>query len=140
MPLLKIVFDTNVIVSATLKPEGLERTALIFGFTNFARFFYSKEILAEYEEVLNSPELKIPHNEAKTLLDRIKAAGQLSAPSRKLTISSDPDDNIFLECAEACRADYLITGNKKHFPIFWNNTKIINARELLEIIIPQLSG
>ena len=33
-----------------------------------------------------------------------------------VTTASDPDDNIFLECAAAAQADYLVTGNQGHFP------------------------
>lgn len=37
-------------------------------------------------------------------------------PSRIAQITSDPADNIFVECADAARADYLVTGNQRHFP------------------------
>jgi predicted nucleic acid-binding protein len=53
-------------------------------------------------------------------------------------VSSDPDDNIFLECADAARADFLITGNRKHFPAFWKNTKIITPREFVNLVAPHL--
>ena len=35
-------------------------------------------------------------------------------------------------------ADYLITGNLKHFPRFWKNTKIINSREFISLVAPHL--
>jgi predicted nucleic acid-binding protein len=47
------------------------------------------------------------------------------------------DDNVFLECAEAAQADYLVTGNQRHFPERWKKTKVIGARELIEFIIDQ---
>jgi predicted nucleic acid-binding protein len=55
-------------------------------------------------------------------------------------ITSDPDDNIFVECADAARADYLVTGNQRHFPKFWKNTKIISSTEFLSVIAPHLIG
>jgi predicted nucleic acid-binding protein len=61
-------------------------------------------------------------------------------PSRIAQITSDPADNIFLECADAARADYLLTGNQRHFPKFWKNTKIISSREFLSVIAPHLIG
>ena len=61
-------------------------------------------------------------------------------PSRIAQITSDPADNIFLECADAARADYLLTGNQRHFPKFWKNTKIISSREFLSVIAPRLIG
>jgi predicted nucleic acid-binding protein len=59
-------------------------------------------------------------------------------PSRRLEVSSDPDDNRFPECADADRADYLVTGNLRHFPRFWKKTKIITPRELIGLVAPHL--
>lgn len=134
----KLVLDTNVVVSGALKSKGLERTALTFALTLPAAFFVTKEILAEYSEVLSRPELRIPTDESKALIALITGRSSLVVPTRKLLVCPDPDDNIFLECAEASRADYLITGNLKHFPSYWRNTKVINARELVNIIGPHL--
>lgn len=47
-----------------------------------------------------------------------------------------PDDNIFLECADAARADYPVTGNQKHFPKFWKKTEIITPWEFIGLIAP----
>ena len=46
---------------------------------------------------------------------------------------SDPHDDIFLECAQAAEADYLITGNVRDFPAVWDSTRIVTAREFLDI-------
>jgi putative PIN family toxin of toxin-antitoxin system len=135
---LRLVIDTNVVISGAPKPKGLERTALIFALTPPVDLFVSKEILAEYAEVLSRPELRLAANEQKKLLQLVETHSHLVAPTRRLAVSRDPDDNIFLECAEAARADYLITGNKKHFPTYWQATKVVSARELLEIIAPHL--
>jgi predicted nucleic acid-binding protein len=50
--------------------------------------------------------------------------------------STDDADNRFLECAEAAGADFLVTGNKRHFPRLWEKTQVVNARELLGLIGP----
>jgi predicted nucleic acid-binding protein len=59
-------------------------------------------------------------------------------PAKTPSVASDPDDNIFIECADAARADYLITGNQKHYPVFWKSTKIITSREFISIVAPHL--
>jgi predicted nucleic acid-binding protein len=51
--------------------------------------------------------------------------------TRTLTASPDEADNRFLECTEAGGADFLVTGNKKHFPKRWKTTEVVNTRELL---------
>ena len=56
--------------------------------------------------------------------------------SADLTESVDDADNRFLECAEAAHVDFLVTGNKRHFPKRWNETRVVNARELVESIGP----
>jgi putative PIN family toxin of toxin-antitoxin system len=135
---LKLVIDTNVVVSGALKPKGAEHAALIVAVTPPAMLFVSENILAEYAAVLSRPELRIRAAERQELIKLVKDHSRLVVPKRKLAVCSDPDDDIFLECAETAHADYLITGNKKHFPVYWQATKIINARELLEIIAPHL--
>jgi predicted nucleic acid-binding protein len=61
-------------------------------------------------------------------------AGQLFVPMMTRSESPDEDDNRFLELAEAASAQYLVTGNKRHFPDRWKQTRIVNAREFLEIL------
>jgi predicted nucleic acid-binding protein len=53
-------------------------------------------------------------------------------------VASDPDGNIFVECADAARADFLITDNRMPFQPFWKNTKIITSREFVSLVAPQL--
>jgi predicted nucleic acid-binding protein len=50
----------------------------------------------------------------------------------------DPEDNKFLGCADAARADYLLTGNQRHFPIYWKKTKVISSGEFLTLVAPHL--
>ena len=135
---LRLVIDTNVVVSAALKPEGLQRTALLIATAKPARLYVSQPILEEYADVLSRPELRIRKGLRLQLLQLIKNNGHIIAPSRRLNVCSDPDDDVFLECADAARADYLITGNRKHFPAFWRQTKIITTREFISLAAPHL--
>jgi predicted nucleic acid-binding protein len=54
-------------------------------------------------------------------------------------VTHDPDDNKFLECADAALADYLVTGNQRHFSKFWKKTRVITSREFIGIVAPHLS-
>ncbi len=137
---LRLVIDTNVVVSAALKPEGLQRTVLLLAMTKPVRWYVSDPILAEYTIVLARPELKIRKTLRQQLLQLIKNHAQIVTPSRLIQVTFDPADNIFVECADRARADYLITGNQRHFPKFWKNTKIITSREFLSVIAPHLIG
>ncbi len=133
---LRLVLDTNILVSAALKPDGLQRTVLILAMTKPARWYVSNAILAEYREVLARAEFKIRKGLQQQFLQFIKHHAQLIKPARALEVANDPDDNKFLECADAARADYLITGNQRHFPKFWKQTKVITSREFISIVAP----
>lgn len=135
---LRLVIDTNVIVSAALKPDGLQRTVVLLAMTKPARWYVSDPIVSEYAMVLARPELKIRKSLRQQLLQLIKNHAHVVTPSRLVRITSDPADNIFIECADASRADYLITGNQRHFPKFWKNTKIISSTDFLSMISPHL--
>ena len=135
---LRIVIDTNIVVSAALRPYGLQRTVFLLALTKPARMYVSQEILAEYRNVLARPALKITKGRQQQLLQLVRNRVQVVHPRYKVEVTIDPEDNKFLECADAARADYLITGNQRHFPKFWKNTKVITSREFVSLIAPHL--
>jgi len=137
---LRLVIDTNVVVSAALKPEGLQRTVVLLAMTKPARWYVSDPIVSEYATVLARPELKIRKSLRQQFLQLIENHAHVVTPSRLGQVTLDPADNIFIECVDRARADYLITGNQRHFPKFWKNTKIINSSEFLSVIAPHLIG
>lgn len=135
---LRLVLDTNIVVSAALRPEGLQRTVVLLAITKPARLYISPAILSEYREVLSRPEFQIRKGLREQLLKLIRKRAHSLVPARCLQVTSDPGDNIFLECADAARADYLVTGNVRHFPRFWKKTKIITSREFVSLVAPHL--
>jgi uncharacterized protein len=135
---LRLVLDTNIIVSAALKPDGLQRTVLLLAITKPARLYVTDAILAEYREVLARPELKIRKGVRQQLLQLIRSRAHRVNPAKRIQVTPDPDDNIFVECADTARADYLVTGNQRHFPKFWKKTKVITSREFITIVAPHL--
>jgi uncharacterized protein len=135
---LRLVLDTNVVVSAALKPDGLQRTVFLMAITRPARLYVSRPIFEEYSAVLARRELRIRRGLRLQLLDLIRNRSFSVEPRYAIRQATDPDDNIFLECAEAGRADYLITGNQKHFPRFWKATKVITPREFVQLAAPHL--
>lgn len=135
---LRLVIDTIVVVSAALKPEGLQRTVVLLAMTKPVRWYVSDPIVSEYVTVLARPELKIRKSLQQQLLQLIKNHAHVVTPSQLAQVTSDPADNMFIECADRARADYLVTGNQRHFPKFWKNTKVITSSEFLSVIAPHL--
>ena len=77
---------------------------------------------------------RLDTKDVSRLLDLIEAEATMVTTTGKLTISEHDSDNRFYECAEAASADYIVTGNSKHFPKPYKNTKIITGRQLLELL------
>jgi len=137
---LRLVVDTNIVVSAALKPDGLQRTVLLLAITKPARLYVSDVILTEYRDVLSRPELQIRKGPRQQLFDLIRKRAHLIDAVQTVQVTHDPEDNIFIECADAARADYLVTGNVRYFPRFWKNTKVVTSREFLSLVAPHLLG
>jgi len=137
---LRLVLDTNIIVSAALKRSSLQSTILTLALTKPARLYVSYAIMAEYGEVLARPELAIRKGLRLQILQLIKNKSFVTAPTTKLNVCADADDNRFLECAESCNADYVITGNLKHFPTECKHTKVVNSRIFLDLIAPYIAN
>jgi putative PIN family toxin of toxin-antitoxin system len=135
---LRLVLDTNIVISAAIKPEGLQRTVFLLAITKPARLYVSLPILLEYRMVLSRPELRIRKGLRRQFLQLIENRAHLVSPAHPVQVTSDPGDNIFLECADEARADYLITGNQRHFPRLWKSTKVITSREFVTMIAPHL--
>ena len=56
---LKLVLDTNLVVSGHLNPDGLERLVLNLALTNQVHFFITAEIVEEYRRVLHQKKFKL---------------------------------------------------------------------------------
>ena len=134
---LRLVIDTNMVVSAALKPDGLQRTVLL-AITKPARLYVSDAIMDEYREVLARRRMGIPKGRRRQLLQLIRNRSQTLTPARQHQVTPDPEDNKFLECADAARADYLVTGNQRHLPKYWKKNKVITSREFISIVAPHL--
>src|SRR3954463_14317595 len=134
--MIRVVLDTNIVVSALFSPAGLEDRVLNLGLHGYVQLYISTPVLAEYQRVLTSSKFNFRQTRVRTVLQRIVDGAHTVQPMHGLTVCSDEEDNRVLECAEAAGADFLITGNKRHFPAQWKQTSIVNARQFLEQVFP----
>jgi uncharacterized protein len=132
--LIAVVFDTNVLVSAILSPGRAASQAIDLWHAGLVQIAISDDILSEYHAVLNRPKLRLSPEEIRVFLAPFLKHSPTSQPANHLTISPDPSDNRFLECAEAANADFLVTGNLRHFPERHGVTHIVDARTFLSIM------
>ena len=94
--------------------------------------------MAEYEDVLDRPELKLSAELTKATLHRIRRAFAAVVPRKRVVVALDPDDNKVLECALEARADYIVTGNLRHFPERFQNVRILAPKDFLTIFESEL--
>ena len=115
---MRIVLDANVYVSSLLTRHGNAKTIIdLFDETDF-ELLVSEPILEEIARVLGYPHIaKLHQRSAQDIDDYIKSLRVIAtfvAPRERLQIASDESDNRYIECAVEGRADFLVTGDKKH--------------------------
>ena len=93
---LRLVIDTNILVSAAIKPDGLQRTVLLLATAKPVTLYVSATILAEYREVMARPELQIRKGLQNQFLQLIRSRARKVKPSRLPQVAKDPDDKKFL--------------------------------------------
>jgi putative PIN family toxin of toxin-antitoxin system len=130
----RVALDTNVVVSALLKPQGREDQVMRLALAGRLLLCVSPQVLTEYGRVLSSPKFKFQPEEVATALRQLEKAGSLFRPARILKISDDEPDNRFYECADAAQAAFLVTGNLRHFKKDYQAIKIVSARKLLDLL------
>jgi putative PIN family toxin of toxin-antitoxin system len=133
--MIRVVLDTNIIVSALLQPLGPPAQVFTLAIAGSIQLCVSGKIYAEYEDVISRPRFQRSEEVIAAALLAIRDKSFWVRPAQVVRACPDPDDDIFLECAEAAHADYLVTGNLKHFPAMWENTRIVTARSLLDIML-----
>ena len=133
MPLYAVI-DTNVLVSAFLKPTSIPRAVIDYVFAGDIIPVYNEEIIAEYKDVLSRPKFYFPEDAVSLVVSRIKEIG-LHFDSASVTEQlPDPKDVVFYAVTMNARTEhdaYLVTGNTKHFP---EKPFVVTPRQMLDIV------
>ena len=112
---MRIVPDTNVLVSALLSPHGPSARILDRSLTGEMTLLVDDRILGAYRCVLPRAKFGFNAPDVRILLTTLEALAEgVSALPVSLELP-DSDDLPFLEVAHAGKADALVTGNTRHF-------------------------
>lgn len=129
---MKVVFDTNILVSALVFPGGRADMALRRIVEEQDRLLISKPIL---DELLGTLARKFSRDPEELAHVAVFLSG-LSVPvkpRRKLAVRTDEPDNRILECAIAGAADAIVTGDKAFLDLgSFRKVRILSLREYLE--------
>jgi putative PIN family toxin of toxin-antitoxin system len=113
---MRVVLDTNVVISRYLSPFGPPAHILQYWEQGAFTLLISDALLAEYERVFSYPrirdKLSLSSTEIARIIEGFATFGELVTPEHRLHIvEADPDDDMVIECAVAGKADYLVSGN-----------------------------
>ncbi len=133
--MLKFVFDTNVLVSALISTKG-NPALLLDKVRKSYTLFISKDIIDELEDVISRDKFGLTDEEVNTFIEAIISFSEVVNPAIKLNVlKSDPDDNKILECAIACGASYIVSGDKHLLDLReYGEVKIITPKVALTLL------
>ena len=126
---MRVVIDTNVLVSGLLSPYGASAEIVRMLVAGSLELLYDARIVSEYKEVLLRPKFSFDKVRVGQLIDFIMRFG---IPVASVPISRhlpDPDDEPFLEVAISGKAECLITGNTVYYPA--------RSRRKLKVLAPR---
>ena len=134
---VRVVLDTNVIISALLAKDG--NPARIFElFLNGTILNYtSKEILDEIREVLSRPHFAISLETQSFVMNALENYSIIITPESKIhAVDHDPDDNKFIDCALSAKA-VIISGDNHLLKLKkCQEVYILSPREFLNQYLP----
>ena len=131
----RVVYDTNVVVSAVLKARSVPAFVVALSLSGQIRPCLSPIIFNEYETVLKRPKFGFDILTVDAFLRDLRMTAIVVSPIHQVHMAPHEPDNRFLECAQAAQAQYLVTGNKRHFSFAaFGRTQIVTPSELAHIM------
>jgi len=134
---MKVVLDTNVLISALIK-AGKPRELLFQIGKGKAQLVLSRGILDEFLEVSEDSRVRRYVDESD-LVEILKVIGSIGktvrVKSKFRVIKDDPDDDIILRTAHDGKADYIVSGDKHLLSLKeFREIKIVSVDEMLKLL------
>lgn len=131
---MKVVFDTNIFISAFVIPGGKAEEAYLNALRGDFHLCSSVPILTEIAQKLRE-KFGWEQDRITRLLKTIAKVATVVKPQPHLHLLADDPDNRILECAIAAEASFIVTGDKhllslKHL----QNIEIVRLSDFLEIL------
>lgn len=138
--MMKVVIDTNVLISRFLSPAGVP--ARIFEYLEHETFdlVVSEAILMEYGKVLRYKGIQARHGFDEDKIGEVvenlrKIATIVEVDTALNVVQADPDDNKFLECAISGKASYIISGDTHLLQIKqYQTVQILSPTDFLALL------
>lgn len=137
----KVVFDTNVYISAAINPSGPSEAWLRIAGRQARSFdlYTSEVILAEIAKKLTD-KFKVAPKHVEQFIDAIREVAIVVKPKQSLqVVAADPDDDILFECAVEAKAQLLVSSDKQVLKVgFYKGIGICRPGDLKNIFAQDL--
>jgi uncharacterized protein len=134
----RVVLDTNIIISALISPNGVSAKIVAAAITQRFEILVHQRLLDEIRMTTAYPKIasRISRAQAGRLINEMADAATFIDRLPNVMRSTDPSDDFLLALAEAGRADFLVTGDKRDLIALETHgkTKIISARHFTDIL------
>jgi len=134
---MRVVLDTNVLVSALLIETSLPAQLLIQWRRGRFDLLTADLQLEELMRVTRYPKIsaRLKPSLAGRLINNLRELAVLIESLPPVEVSPDPDDNYLLALALGGGADYLVTGDKPHLLALacYEGTKIVSVRDFITL-------
>lgn len=132
---MKVVLDTNVLVSSTLTERGNPFKILKKAESGDIELFISPGIIQELEDVLMRDKIPFEEKSVKEFVEKIISISSLVVPEESFeVIDKDPEDDKILECAVDSNAGYIISGDSHLLDLKnFRGIKILSPDKFLEV-------
>lgn len=129
---MKVVFDTNILVSALALPGGRADLAIERLLSGEDQLVISHAPLNELLEVL-ARKFSYEPEELARLAVFLGDLGEVVEPTARVEVLADEPDNRFLECAVAGRAELIVTGDRAMLDLArYEEVRIVSLRQYLD--------
>lgn len=135
---MRVVIDTNILVSAVIRDRLPERVLLWCLGNPEVEWLVTPSVMAEYSAVIQRPKFALPRATVTWWLELLAADTHVIQPTVTLDFPRDRKDALFLVCAASGKADYLITGDGDFSEAqSLLQTRIVSVRQFADIVAPR---
>jgi putative PIN family toxin of toxin-antitoxin system len=138
--MLKVVLDTNVIISGTIMDHGVSFQILKSWENGEFILIISEPILQEIDRVFHYSHIKdkrgLSEEHIKDVLYALKTYSLNTSTETKIeAISDDPDDDKFIVAAVEGEADYIVSGDRHLRGIeHYHGIRVISPAEFMKML------
>ncbi|MCB0047243.1 MAG: putative toxin-antitoxin system toxin component, PIN family [Caldilineaceae bacterium] len=138
--MVRVVVDTNVLISSLLKKDGTPSQIVSLWRSGGLTLVISPEIIAEISRVLSYEKICrfVSQDEAKRFIALLEKGATILTPQASITaVPDDPDDDKFVALAVESGAQYIVSGDKHLLNLnAYQGIKIVTPSVFLDLNYP----